>query len=631
MAYGYTGKILHVDLTNGSLEIEEPSEAFYRKFMGGSAMGMHYILNGMQPGADALGPDNILTLMVSVLTGAPISGQSRLTANAKSPLVDGIGDSQCGGFFPAELKFAGFDGIVVKGRSEKPVYLWIKDGEAELRDASHLWGKVTHDVETTLKEELDDQKIEVMQVGPAGEKMVRVAAIINMSNRANGRTGMGAVMGSKQLKAVVVRGSSKRLPMAGAKDLNKMSRAGAKELSDNDSMEDLKVNGTPGVLSYQHASGGLPTFNWDAGQFEEFEPISGEVMTDTILTDRDTCYACTVHCKRVVKTEYKGEAVEEKYGGAEYETLATFGSYCGVSDLDAVSLANQICNEYGMDTIGAGATVAWAMDCFENGIISEEEIGFSAKYGDADAMVNLTKMIANREGFGDVLAEGSRAAANRLERGHDLLITVKGAEAPAHMPQVKRSVGLIYSVNPFGADHQSSEHDPSVEGGAYKYYAERMQAIGINESLPKKSLGREKVDFARRTQYMYSWTDSANVCQFVWGPAWQLYGPQEAIELVRFVTGWEDYDVDEMQELGERRVNMMRLFNAREGMTRKQDKLPKKFYKALREGGPSGGVALDESEMEQAQDMYYELSGWDAQTGNPTPETLERLGLAEYA
>ena len=525
MANGYTGKILHVDLTNGSLEIEEPSEAFYRKFMGGSAMGMHYILNGIQPGADALGPDNILTLMISVLTGAPISGQSRLTANAKSPLVDGIGDSQSGGFFPAELKFAGFDGIVVKGRSEKPVYLWIKDGEAELRDASHLWGKVTHDVETTLKEELDDNKIEVMQVGPAGEKMVRLAAIMNMSNRANGRTGMGAVMGSKRLKAVVVRGSSKRLPMAGAKDLNKMARAGAKGLSDNDSMEDLKVNGTAGVLSYQHASGGLPTFNWDAGQFEEFEPISGEVMTDTILTERDTCYACTVHCKRVVKTEYKGEAVEEKYGGPEYETLATFGSYCGVSDLDAVSLANQICNEYGMDTIGTGATVAWAMDCFENGIISEDEIGFSANYGDADAMVNLTKMIATREGFGDVLAEGSRAAANQLEKGYDLLITVKGAEAPAHMPQVKRSVGLIYSVNPFGADHQSSEHDPAVEGGGYKHYAERMQAIGINESLPKKSLGREKVDFARRTQYMYSWTDSANVCQFVWGPAWQFIWP----------------------------------------------------------------------------------------------------------
>ncbi len=631
MAYGYIGKILHVDLTQGSIEIEEPSDAFYRKFMGGSAMGMHYILDGMQPGADALGLDNILTLMISVLTGAPISGQSRLTANAKSPLVDGIGDSQCGGFFPAELKFAGFDGIVVKGRSEKPVYLWIKDGETELRDASHLWGKVTHDVETILKEELDDNKIEVMQVGPAGEKMVRLAAIMNMSNRANGRTGMGAVMGSKNLKAVVVRGSSKRLPMAGAKDLNKMARAGAKGLSDNDSMEDLKVNGTAGVLSYQHATGGLPTFNWDAGQFEEFDPISGEVMTDTILTEQDTCYACTVHCKRVVKTEYKGEAVEEKYGGAEYETLATFGSYCGVSDLDAISLANQICNAYGMDTIGTGATVAWAMNCFENGLISEVEIGFSAKYGDADAMVNLTKMIANREGIGDVLAEGSRAAANRLERGHDLLITVKGAEAPAHMPQVKRSVGLIYSVNPFGADHQSSEHDPSVEGGAYKYYAERMQAIGINESLPKMSLGREKVDFARRTQYMYSWTDSANVCQFVWGPSWQLYGPQEAIELVRFVTGWEDYDLDEMQELGERRVNMMRLFNAREGMTRKEDKLPKKFYKALRDGGPTGGVSLDESEMEQAQDMYYELSGWDAQTGNPTPETLERLGLAEYA
>lgn len=631
MPYGYAGKILHVDLTLGALEVEEPPEAFYRKFMGGSAMGMHYILTGMQPHEDALGPENVLTLMVSVLTGAPISGQSRLTANAKSPLVDGIGDSQCGGFFPAELKFAGFDGIVVKGRSENPVYLWIKDGEAELRDATHLWGLTTHEAETKLKAELGDDKVEVMQVGPAGEKMVRTAAIMNMSNRANGRTGMGAVMGSKRLKAIAVRGSSKRLPMAGAKDLNAMARGGARGVADNDSMEDLKMNGTAGVLAYQQAKGGLPTFNWDAGHFEEYEPISGEVMTDTILTDRDTCYACTVHCKRVVKTEFNGEAVEEKYGGPEYETLSTFGSYCGVSDLNAVSLANQICNQYGMDTIGTGATVAWAMDCFENGILTEEEIGFPARFGDAEAMVKLTKMIAVREGFGDVLAEGSRAAANRLEKGHDLLITVKGAEAPAHMPQVKRSLGLIYSVNPFGADHQSSEHDGAVEGKGYKYNAERLQLLGIDESVPKLSLGREKVDFARRTQYLYSWTDSANVCQFVWGPAWQLYGPQEAVELVRFVTGWEDYDVDEMQELGERRLNMLRLFNAREGMSRKQDKLPKKFYKALRAGGPSGGVKLDEDEIEQAQDVYYELSGWDVATGNPLPETLERLGLAEYA
>ncbi len=630
MPPGCHGKILHVDLTDGAISSEQPGEAFYRKYLGGSAMGMYYILDGMPAGADPLGPENILTLMLSVLTGAPISGQSRLTANASSPLVDGIGDSQCGGFFPAELKFAGFDGIVVRGQSPQPVYLWINDGEAELRDAAHLWGKTTGAVDEILKHELGDHKIEVLQCGPAGEKLVRVAAIINMANRAAGRTGLGAVMGAKRLKAVAVRGSSKHLPAAAPKDLNALARQGAKAVLDNSGMADLKEHGTAGVLAYQNATGGLPTANWDAGQFHGFESISGETMTDTILSDNDTCYACTVHCKRVVDAEFMGQKVDEKYGGPEYETLATFGSYCGVSDLNAVALANQLCNEYGLDTIGAGATVAWAMECFEHGLIATEAVGFPIPMGDAAAMVRLTKMLANRDGFGDVLAEGSCAAADRIGKGHEFLITVKGAEAPAHMPQVKRSLGLIYAVNPFGADHQSSEHDPAVEE-EYEEYDDRLQTIGINEALPMYSLGQGKVQYAVKTQHMYSFLDSANLCQFVWGPTWQLYGPQDTLEVVRRITGWDNFTMEEMLLVGERRLNMLRLFNAREGITREQDRLPKKFYKTLQGDGPSGGVALDLEEITQAQDWYYEMSGWHAVTGNPLPETLERLGLTEFS
>lgn len=627
MPNGYTGNILHVDLTTGTLTTENPPESFYRKYLGGSAMGLHYILSQLKPGADPLGPENVLTVMLSVTTGAPISGQSRATVNAKSPLVDGIGDSQMGGFFPAEMKFAGFDGVVVTGQSARPVYLWLNEGKAELRDAAQLWGKTTSEVDEILKKELGDDKIEIAQCGPAGEKLSRLAAVINMANRAAGRTGLGAVMGSKKLKAIVARGKSKRLPLADAKAINTLARAGAADLDNNGDVKGLQVHGTASVLSFQHSTGTLPTRNYNEGQFEDFEPISGEVMTETILKERDTCYACTVNCKRVVETEYQGKAVAKTHGGPEYETLATFGSYCGVKDLNAVAYANKLCNEYGLDTIGTGATVAWAMECFENGVFTEAEVGFPLKFGDAEAMVRATEMLARREGFGNLLAEGSRKAADRLEKGHDYLITVKGAEAPAHMPQAKRSLGLIYAVNPFGADHQSSEHDPMVEDGAADLYMGRLKMLGFDKTQAPRSLGEDKVRFALKTQQFYSFTDSADLCQFVWGPAWTLYGPQETVDFVKAATGWSDFSLDEVMAVGERRLNMLRVFNAREGLTRAADKLPKKFYKALAGTGPTAQVALTDEEMSAAQDTYYELAGWDKTTGNPTPETLKRLEL----
>ena len=627
MSDGFTRRILHVDLTTGSLEVETPDEKFYRKYLGGSAMGLYYILKGMKPGADAFSPENVLTLMVSVLTGAPISGQSRMCANARSPLVDGIGDSQCGGFFPAEMRFAGYDGIVVRGRSPKPVYLWLHDGQAELRPAGHLWGKTTSQVDDELKADLRDDKIEIAQCGPAGEKLVRLAAIINMGNRANGRTGLGAVMGSKNLKAVVVRGSSKRLPWKDARRINEMAKWGAGEVESNADVLGLQKMGTASVVAFQNTIGSLPTFNYNAGQFEQFEAISGERMTDTLLKDNDTCYACTVRCKRVVETEFAGRPVERRFGGPEYETISVFGSYCGVDDLSAISLANKLCNEYGLDTIGTGATVAWAMECFDKGLISEKEIGFPAPFGDAKAMIRLTEMLCRREGFGDVLAEGSRLAADRLGRGHDLLVTVKGAEAPAHMPHAKRSLGLIYATNPFGADHQSSEHDPMIEDGAGELYMKRLAMMGFDHTLPQYSLGPEKVRFALKGQQFYSFLDTAALCQFVWGPAWTLYGPQECVDFVRAATGWDDFSLDELLEVGERRLNMLRQFNAREGIDEKADKLPKKFFKALTGSGPTAGMALPAAELEQAKQEYYRQSGWDPKSGNPTRQTLDRLGL----
>ncbi len=628
MANEVTGRILHVDLTAGTTQIETPPESFFRTYLGGSAMGVYYILRDTPKGVGGLDPANLLTFMCSPLTGAPIAGQSRVTISARSPLVDGIGDSQGGGFWPAELKFAGFTGITIRGRAAEPVYLWIQDGEVEIRPASHLWGKSTSETTDALKEELADPKVEVMAIGPSGERLSSLASVMSMANRANGRTGMGAVMGSKNLKAVVVRGHTRKVPIVDAAVVGRLAKWGSKEIPNNGDVAGLQQHGTQSVLESQHAAGGLPTFNYNAGQFAGYEAISGETMTATILTARETCYSCAVRCKRAVEAEFEGRHVDPRHGGPEYETASVFGSYCGVDDLAAVALANQVCNEAGLDTIGAGATIAWAMECFESGALTEAEIGFPAPFGNASAMIRLLDMIVSRQGIGDVLAHGSRKAADLLGKGHDHLITVKGAEAPAHMPQAKRSLGVIYAVNPFGADHQSSEHDPMIEEGAADLYMERMALLGFSERLPYDSFGPDKVRYAIVTQRFYSFLDSADLCQFVWGPTWSLLGPQEAVDFVKGVTGWEDFDLDELQEIGERRINMLRAFNAREGIDRSADRLPAKFFLPLQGTGPTKGVALDPVAIEGALDEYYRLAGWDVASGNPTPETLERLGLA---
>ncbi len=633
MPNGYNGKILHVDLTKGALTVEEPDEAFYRKYMGGSAMGMHYILRDMPKGADPVGPDNVLTLMAGVTTGAAISGQSRINANAKSPISGGIGDSQGGGFFPAEMKFAGIDGLVIKGKSPKPVYLWVKDGEFELRDAAHLMGKKTGEAEDMLKAELGDNKIEVLQHGPAAEKGVLFSSLVSMSNRNNGRTGMGLVMASKNLKAVVVRGK-KKPTLADSKALAALNKTGPKIMPDNPDMPPLAEDGTANVVIFQNTIGSLPTRNYNEGQFEYCEDISGGKMSATILKARDTCYACVVRCKRVVEIKEGAYKVDPKYGGAEYETLGTFGSYCGINDMAAINLANQMCNEYAVDTIAAGATIAFAMECFEHGILTKEQTGgLELKFGDADAMLKALEMMLNGEGdFGKTLGMGSERAAKKWGNGADeFLITVKGAEAPAHMPQAKRSLGLIYAVNPFGADHQSSEHDPYYEEGVADLNLNRLKLLGLDTPQPGYSLTEEKVRFAYLTEVFYSMLDSVELCQFVFGPAWTLYGPAETVEMINAVTGW-DVTVDELMAVGERRLNLFRTFNAREGLNRNADKLPKKFFKALKGTGPTAGIALTPGEIESALDNYYKFAGWTSD-GIPTRETLKKHDIewaAEY-
>ena len=584
-----TATVYHVDLTRGTIETKTLPEDVYRKYPGGSALAAYLLLQSIPVGADPLGPDNVLVMAVSPLTGLAISGQSRMTACARSPLTGAIGDSQCGGFFPAEMRAAGADAIVFTGQAKEPVYLWLNDGKAELRPAKHLWGKVTAEVDSLLKKEIGDEKVEIAQIGPAGENLVRFAAIMNMVNRANGRTGLGAVMGSKRLKAVVVRGSKWPKPAAPEAFRGLVKRL--KELQEaNPGIVWFGQYGTPGVLAIQDKVGGQPTRNYTEGTFEHAKDIDGSTLAKTLLKERDTCYACVVKCKRTVEVHEPGLDIDPVYGGPGYETLTFFGSMCGVGDLKLLSKASADANMYGMDTISAGATIAWAMDAKQKGLLDDKGLGLA--FGDGQSVLRAIEAIALRRGAGDLLAEGSLRAAKTLgQAAVDLTVTVKGQELPAHMPQHKRSLGLVYAVNAFGADHQSSEHDTALRAKPGTLQRRRLEELDIAGDLALTDLSDAKVRFAFRSQCFYSALDTLGLCQFVWGPSWQLYGPSETVELVRSGTGWQA-TMDELLEIGERKINLMRAFNAREGIGKAADVLPKKLFQPLVGKGPTAGVAL---------------------------------------
>ncbi|MEL7566854.1 MAG: aldehyde ferredoxin oxidoreductase family protein [Dehalobacterium sp.] len=613
---------LDIDLTIGTIQHRELPEELFRMYPGGSSLATYLLLREMPAGVESLSPDNILVLAVGPATTLPISGISRVSAAAKSPLTGAIGDSQAGGYFPTQMARAGVHALMFRGRAPEPTYLWLKDGVAELRSATHLWGKATGEVDDLIKEELGDSKIEIAQCGIAGERGVRYAAIINMSQRANGRTGMGAVMGSKNLKAVAVRGSSGKKPVD-AETWKRLAGSIKQRIKDSPDMEGLSEFGTDGMLGGQNDVGGLPTRNWATGHIEGAEALTGQTMTNTILIGHETCFGCAVHCKRVVEVPGR---VDPRYGGPEYETCSTFGSYCGITDLVAVSEASQFCNMYGLDTISCGATIAFAMEANERGLIPADlRVGYEdLRFGNAEAMVRLVKDIAfGSTPLGRLLGEGSLRAGTALGCP-ELSISVKGLEFPAHMPQVKRSLALIYAVNPFGADHQSSEHDPAVETPPGNLMRDNLEQLGAYQTEECTVMSVNKVQFTYTTQLIFSLCDTLCLCDMVWGPSWEAYGPNDLVDMVKASTGW-DVTLGELMQIGERRINLMKMFNVREGFTRKDDQLPERLFTPL-PSGPSKGLAVDREEQEKALDVYYAIAGWD-QNGRPTRWKLESLGL----
>jgi aldehyde:ferredoxin oxidoreductase len=622
MAKGYNGKILRVDLTEGVVAEAAPEEMVYRMYMGGSALSLYYLLKEMKPGTDPLGPENVLVFMSSVISGAPIAGLTRYTVAARSPLTGALGEAEAGGFWGPELKMAGFDGIVIRGRSPKPVYLWIRDGQAEIREASHLWGKDTGEVQHLIREELGDARIRVAQCGPAGERLVRYACVLNELKHANGRTGMGAVMGSKNLRAIAVRGS-KKLDFADPDRVKEIGKTVADLIPQSPMARNFKQFGTPMFVMPLNDSGILPTRNFQTGTFEGAQAISAETMNKTILESDKGCYGCAVHCKRAVRVEGRFAAAPE-YGGPEYETLASLGSCCGVDNLPAIAHGNELCNRWGLDTISTGVCIAFAMECTERGILSQKDTdGIDLRFGNAEGMVEMIRKIAHREGFGAVLAEGVREAARRIGKGAEqYAMHIKGQELPLHDPRGKKGLVLSYATSPTGADHIEAPHDTSFLSETPMLYA--ANPAGVLEPMPAAELSPRKVRLFAHTQHIWNFFNSLGICNFAAAPYSAFTLPLIA-DTLKAVTGWNT-SLYELMELGERTVTMARMFNVREGFSVKDDCLPDRLYEVLEEGTPRE-KRLAREDFDRALQLYYEAMGWNSETGIPTDGRLSFLGL----
>jgi aldehyde:ferredoxin oxidoreductase len=615
MAQGYAGKILHVNLTRGKTWVEEPTDAFYRRYLGGQGFVGYYLLKNVPKGADPLGPENVLIFATGTITGIPVAGAGRSCVGAKSPLTDGYGQADVGGFFGAELKQAGYDAVVVYGRAAKPVYLWIHDGEVEIRSAEHLWGKTTLDTQEAIQSELDDTRVRLAMIGPGGEKLVRYACVINDLRHAAGRSGLGAVMGAKNLKAVAARGKAS-IPLANpdqVRELGKWMRDHWKEKSWG--MYDLGTNG--GLLDLSEI-GALPTRNFQDGRFEGAEKITGTTMRDTILKGREGCYACPIRCKRVVEINDEEYQVNPIYGGAEYETVGAFGSNCGVDDLRAISKAHELCNAYSLDTISAGMAVAFAMECYENGLLTKEDTGgLDLSFGNAAAMVEITRQICEREGLGDLLAEGPRRAAAKIGPGAEMfVIDVKGQPFPMHECRTRHGQALGYAVSPTGADHMHNFWDASMDR---EPLGEDLQSLGVYEPVPQTELNADKV---RAYTFVTNWQwvhNHLGHCMFI------PWSRDQIVDLVRGITGWNT-NLWELLKVAERGVTMARVFNMREGLSRADDVLPPRmrmpFVTETINEKPVDPEVLDEN-----LSTFYGMMGWDPETGRPTRAKLQELDI----
>jgi aldehyde:ferredoxin oxidoreductase len=614
MTYGYTGKILRVNLTDRTWQEENISETMTRRYMGGEGFIAHILLNELPVGIDPLGPDNILIFSNGIYTGSPIAGSGRHSVGAKSPLTDGFGEAEAGGFWGPELKKAGFDAIIIKGVANSPVYISIIDGDIKIHDATHLWGKLTAEVESKIQEELGDSHIRIAQIGVAGEKLSRIACVIFDRNRAAGRTGMGAVMGSKKLRAIAVRGTQK-IEISSMESLGLIAKWMVANV--DNLMGGFKKNGTSAAVMHQQQTNTLPTRNFSFGQFEGAEKIDGVTMTNTILIRRDSCFACPIQCKRVVRVDGK-HSVDPLYGGPEFETLGAFGSMCAIDDLPAISKANELCNANGLDTISAGVTIAFLMECYENNLISQDELdGIDLHFGNSDGMLKILDMMIHRQGIGDLLAEGSYRAAQKIGKNSiQYVMHVKKQELAEQEPRAMHGQGLGDAVSPTGADHMHNMYDMGFVSDNSPSIKE-MNTFGILEGVPVNVLDYRKV---RLFKYITNWQHLKNcigLCMFI------PFNHEQLSDAINAITGWNS-SIFELQKVGHRAITLARLFNLREGIDDILDVLPDRLSKELRSDVISHS-GIKKEDLKKAVQMYYGMMGWSEDKGIPT-----KIHLLEY-
>jgi aldehyde:ferredoxin oxidoreductase len=608
---GWIGKMLRVDLTAQTVKEEPLDPQAARDYIGGRGLGVYYLLKETDPKVDPLSPENMIVMATGPLTGTKAPTGARYMVVTKSPLTGAITCSNSGGHFPTQLKKAGYDGIIVTGRAKTPVYLWIEDGRAELRPADHLWGKDTHQTDDTIKEETD-RRAKVASIGPAGERGALFASIMNDRDRAAGRSGVGAVMGSKNLKAVAVRGRG-TIPLADPEKFDAEVKAVVDPFKEaaKENPPALRAYGTPYVVMVTNSFGVLPTRNWKEGTFENWKEIHGEKLTEKFLVRNVACHACPLACGRGTKVDVPGYEGEGE--GPEYETVYAMGSNCGIDNLAAITKANYICNELGLDTISMGATLACAMELAEEGVLPQEDVGLGRplRFGDADALVELSRQTGLLEGFGKELAQGSRRLAEKYGRP-ELSISVKSQEPAGYEPRGAQGMGLAYATSPIGASHMRG--DPAY-----------FELFGTPVKMDAQTT-EGKAPVVAAWQDLSAIVDAAGLCIFVAARLLvepELTAPPEGIrKLLHAATGQYE-KLDELIQAGRRIINAERVWLNRAGFDRAQDTLPDRLTKEPMPDGPAKGQVCRLDEM---LDEYYQCRGWTAE-GKPLPETLEELDI----
>jgi aldehyde:ferredoxin oxidoreductase len=618
---GYAGKILYIDLTFRTIETKPLDLEFARKYIGGLGFGTKIYLDLIKdrPGFDSLSADNPFILMTGPLTGIRMNAVARWTVCSKSPLTGLWGECNIGGFFGAELKFAGYDGIVITGEADKPTYIYIDNNTIEIRDAQKYWGA---DVYTVNDEIIADHKDtsrksgQVLTIGPAGENLVRFASIINNKGHVAGRTGMGAVWGAKKLKAIFVRGTGK-LKVAFPERLDRLRRELKEFYAGHITIEGLRAFGTASHMDIGIISGDVPIKNWQQSDWDLFEEIAPIAYGEKILTGNRTCYACGVACKREAEVK-EGPFKFDKGPGPEYETVATFGTMCLNSSMESIGKANDICNRYGMDTITCGSTIAFAIECFENGLINEEDTdGLNLTWGNSAAIVAMAEKIGKKQGFGSILSEGSAGAAKQIGgNASDFLTTVKGLEAPMHDPRAAHGYGLAYAVTPRGACHTASPIY-AIEGGGM--YLPEIPELG-DEIIGMSSEGKAKLNIACQDFGMF-FSGCAVFCNL----GANILNATQAVDMVNYVTGF-DYTIKEVMHLGRRIWYLKRGLSNLFGARAEHDRLPKRLLTPMHTGPTQESVP----DMDLMLKEFYELRGFN-DDGVPKKEILEDLGLSELS